>query len=344
MSQVCSGLRFRLLALVVLVCAPLVAPILHTTWEDRRRAEGGWQQHAQKLTEAAERQEQEVLSSSRQLLLALSESASVRSLNPRRCQKSLDEWFAINRRYANLGVLSTNGEVLASALPIASPGNRSNHYFFRRTLETRAFTIGKFPYGPTNSAPALRFGYPMLDSRGQVLAVVFAELDLAWFSSFASSCRRNCLRKPPGPRLIVAARSWRAARNPAAALASRGRRRSCCQPFSASPVALWRPSTATEQLVSMRSTPDTAAWPAATQLVCWGFRGRRCLPRRTGPCAKTSHGWVWLRASPWHWAGSAANCSSCARFGRWSTRPRVWPRATSAHGRGCAPAAMNWAN
>lgn len=94
--------------------------------------------------------------------------------------------FAIYPRYANLGVLGTNGELVASALPLSSPGDRSHHYYFRRTVETRSFSIGKFPMGPTNSEPVLGFGYPVLDSAGQVLAVVFAELDLTWFDRFAS--------------------------------------------------------------------------------------------------------------------------------------------------------------
>lgn len=62
-SQVFSGLRLRLLVLVVLVCAPLVVLILHTAWEDRRRAEAGWQQRAQKLLQVTDREEQEVLAS-----------------------------------------------------------------------------------------------------------------------------------------------------------------------------------------------------------------------------------------------------------------------------------------
>src|SRR6516164_6263566 len=44
--QVFSGLRFRLLLLVLLTCAPLVAFMFHTASEDRRRAMTDWQQRS----------------------------------------------------------------------------------------------------------------------------------------------------------------------------------------------------------------------------------------------------------------------------------------------------------
>jgi len=50
-----SGLRFRLLVLVLVTCAPLVALTLHTTWEDRRRAVTGWRQRAERVVGRAVR-------------------------------------------------------------------------------------------------------------------------------------------------------------------------------------------------------------------------------------------------------------------------------------------------
>jgi hypothetical protein len=84
-SRVFSGLRFRLLVLVVVTCAPLVALVLHTAGEDRRRAIVSWGEKAQKLQQSARQDEQQVIDSTRQLLLAVSESTSVHSLNSRRC-------------------------------------------------------------------------------------------------------------------------------------------------------------------------------------------------------------------------------------------------------------------
>ena len=178
-TQVLSGLRFRLLLLVVLVCAPLVALMLHTTGEDRRRAISDWQKRAEELSQQAQREEQVMVSATRQLLLATAESAAVRSLNQRRCKKFLAEELNSYPRYANLGVLKTNGLLLASAVSTSGETTPRDESYLRRALETRAFVVGEFPASFAGDKPTLGFGYPVLD-HSRVVAVVFAELDRPW--------------------------------------------------------------------------------------------------------------------------------------------------------------------
>lgn len=182
-----SGLRWRLLLLVLLACAPLVGLTLHTASEDRRRLVKDWNQRSQKMMDLATREEGQVIGQTRQLLFALSESALVRSGSRRGCEKLLDELFGSYPRYANLGVVKTNGMVLASARPMVEPANQMNRQFFRRALATHAFAIGDFPDGQAVGKPTLDFGYPVFDSAGQIQAVVFAALDLDWVSRFESA-------------------------------------------------------------------------------------------------------------------------------------------------------------
>jgi signal transduction histidine kinase len=186
MRQVLSSLRFRLLVLVVVACAPLVALMLHTAWEDRRRALAGWRQRAHSMMEINQREEQEVFGGTRQLLLAMAESSSVRSLDPGRCKKWLEEMWATYPRYANLGVMTTNAAVLASAALVLEPDIHAQSQFFRHALEKRAYAIGSFPDASATNHPTLGFAFPVLDHADRVFAVVFAELDLNWFHRFGS--------------------------------------------------------------------------------------------------------------------------------------------------------------
>ena len=185
-SRLVSGLRLRLLLLVFLACAPLVGLTLHTASEERRRLVKEWNQRSQEMMELATREEGRVIGQTRQLLLVLAESSPVRSGSRRGCKKLLDELFSSYPRYTNLGVVGTNGMVLASARPMVEPANQTNRPFFRRALATRAFAIGNFPDGQAAGQPTVNFGYPVFDSDGQVQAVVFAALDLDWVSSFES--------------------------------------------------------------------------------------------------------------------------------------------------------------
>jgi len=186
-SRLVSGLRLRLLVLVLLACAPLVGLTLHTASEERRRLVKDWKQRSQEMMDLATREEVQVVGQTRQLLLALAKSAPVRSGNRRACNKLLDELFGSYPRYANLGVLRTNGTVLASARPMAEPANQTNRQYCQRALETRAFAIGDFPDRDTAGKPTISFGFPVFGSTGQVQAVVFAALDLDWVSRFESA-------------------------------------------------------------------------------------------------------------------------------------------------------------
>jgi len=182
-AEIVAGLRFRLVALVLLACAPLVALMLHTAGEDRRRAVASWRQKSQELQETARRDEEDLIGSTRQLLLAVSESAYVHSFDPRRCEKGLDGLFASYPRFANLGVLTTNGEVLASARPVAA-GSAADRAFVQKALSAKSFTIGSFP--AANNRATISFGYPVLHYSGRLLGVVFAELDLQYFNRFVT--------------------------------------------------------------------------------------------------------------------------------------------------------------
>jgi signal transduction histidine kinase len=178
-----AGLRFRLLALVLLACAPLVVLMLHAAGEERRQAIASWRHQVQDLQELAGRDENELVGYTRQLLLALSESGYVRSLDPQRCKRGLNDLFTIYPRFSNLGVLSTNGQVLAAARPL-SKGTLSDLGFVQETLAARCFTIGSFP--PAIGQPTINFGYPVLDRAGRLRGCVFAEVDLQYFDRFGS--------------------------------------------------------------------------------------------------------------------------------------------------------------
>jgi PAS domain S-box-containing protein len=194
-SRLVSGLRLRLLLLVLLACAPLVGLTLHTASEEHRQLVKEWNQRSQEMMELATREEGYMLGQTRQLLLALAESSQVRSGNRRGCKKLLDELFGSYPRYANLGVVRTNGMVLASARPMVEPANQTNRLFFRRALATRAFVMGDFPNGQAVGNPTVTFGCPVFDSDGEVQAVVFAVLDLDWSSRFDSALPAQL---PPG--------------------------------------------------------------------------------------------------------------------------------------------------
>ncbi len=187
LRHIVSGLRWRLLLLVLLVCAPLVGWMLHTAGEDRRRQIEDWKQRSQEMVQLAMRQEDELVAGTRQLLHTLAESPQVRSGSRGSCKKLLNDVFGSNPRFANLGVVRTNGVFLFSVVAPTRPANQTSREYFRRVLETREFATGDFPDGRTGGRSTVNFGYPVFAPSGQIQAVVFAAVDLDWFNRFESA-------------------------------------------------------------------------------------------------------------------------------------------------------------
>jgi len=169
-----------LLVLVLGACAPLLVLMLHTAGEDRRRAMNNWKQRSQTILRISHREEKNVIGATRQLLLAVSESSSVRNQNPARCQSWLKELFKSYPKYSNIGLLNTNGAVLASAQPPTDAEAPIYAGLARKVAESGSFSIGPGPPPAPKARPAISFGYPVLGITNEVLGVVFADLDLSF--------------------------------------------------------------------------------------------------------------------------------------------------------------------
>ena len=180
MSQLFSGLRFRLVLLVVLASLPPVVLTLHIARQDRQRQTAALRQRSQDMVKLAARKEDEMIAGTRQLLRAVAESSQVQSAQWGNCTKLLRTLFADYPRYANLGVIKTNGDVSASAPALTEPVNLADRSFFQRVLATRDLSIGDYQVGRISGKPSFSLAYPVFDPSGQVQAVVFAALDLDW--------------------------------------------------------------------------------------------------------------------------------------------------------------------
>jgi signal transduction histidine kinase len=185
-SHVLFALRFRLLLLVLLTCTPLVILTLRNASEDRRREVAKWRERTQHMAFVATQEENKLIGETRQLLLALAESSPAHSLNPYGCKRLLEKEFATYSRYANLGIIKTNGEVLASVNPSAGLATPDDRELFQRVLRTRAFSIANFPGARNGGQPKVNFGYPIIGRAGEVRGVVFAALDIDWYGRFGS--------------------------------------------------------------------------------------------------------------------------------------------------------------
>ncbi len=187
--QVFSSLRFRLLVLVVLACVPLMWLMLRAAGEDRRRARTAWSDKAQALIQIAQLEEEQSIDETRQFLLAVSLAPPIRLLDPAGSFKLFTELSESYPRYANLGLLTTNGDAVANLKPLRVSDNPSRRRLCQRTVDTGAFAVLRYPSDKRDHRSCAAFGYPVLERSGAITAVLIAELDLDSFNRFGADWR-----------------------------------------------------------------------------------------------------------------------------------------------------------
>ncbi|MDI6693825.1 MAG: histidine kinase [Anaerolineales bacterium] len=148
------------------------------------------EEEALRVAQAAADHQNEVVEGARQLLFALAQMPAVREPDPATCNAFLSAVKKYNPRYTNILKVGLDGSVLCDAISSHFTGKVPDDGFIQRVAATRAFSIGNYVISPTTKRPSIGFGYPILDDRGDVQAVLVAGLDLSsleeWFTQAAT--------------------------------------------------------------------------------------------------------------------------------------------------------------
>lgn len=184
-----SGLRTRLLLLVLLALLPVVGLTLYTALSERAAAAGRAERTALRLARVVAVNQEQLIEEASQLLTTLAQTPDVRADNVALCNAYLAEVLQRSPAYANIGVIDPDGDVVCSALPASGAINLADRAYFKNALESREFAVGEYQIGRITGKPTINFGYPVLDDTGRVTAVVYAALDLAWVNELAADAQ-----------------------------------------------------------------------------------------------------------------------------------------------------------
>jgi PAS domain S-box-containing protein len=174
-----SGLRVRLLMLVLVAVLPVFGISVYWAFDDQRadleQAKGALQTAAN--MEAA--RQSRTVESTRQLLIAMAGAAELRSGSEKACQEYLIGLRDIMPAYNNLGVMGLTGRLRCGAQTkegvLLDPEQVAH---FRGAIRTRKFSVGDYFVGVVSGKPILGFGYPLVDGAGALTGVVFAAIRL----------------------------------------------------------------------------------------------------------------------------------------------------------------------
>ena len=195
------SLRSRLMLLVFLAMVPSLLLVAYLFSAARRTGVAAAEEDALRLTQLAAYGHARLIHSARELLTTLSELPEIRSADPAAASVLLQRMLPKYPLYANLGLLSRDGSVIASAAPMTDEGSVPDRPWFRQAVQNRDFAVGEYQLGQIPGRPHLNFGYPVLDDKGEVQAVIFATLDM-----FVAGRPLVPVELPLGGQLVVADR------------------------------------------------------------------------------------------------------------------------------------------
>lgn len=186
-----NSLRWRLLLLVGLAIAPMVAMTVAAGIQERENALANARQNLQRLANLAAANEAQSLAGARQILRDLSSVSDI-TTDTAKCNELLADILSKNTIYTNFGLIQMNGNVSCSAVPLAAPVNLGDRLHFKRAVDERGFIASRYVFGRVIQKHTINLTYPVI-KRGQVVAVLFAAMDLTELDKFVAD-----VKLPPG--------------------------------------------------------------------------------------------------------------------------------------------------
>ena len=184
-----SGLRARLLWLVLLAVLPAIALVLYTGHQSGQLAARQTVDEARLLVRLAAADYERLVANTRELLGTLTRLPDVRGRDDAACNTLFANLKSGYSQYANLGVIGPDGQVFCSAVPMGRRVDVSDRAYFQRAVKTRGFAVGDFQIGRITNQAVVVFAHPDYDASGQLRAMVFAALDLTWLNQIAAKAR-----------------------------------------------------------------------------------------------------------------------------------------------------------
>ncbi|MCX6967628.1 MAG: ATP-binding protein [Verrucomicrobia bacterium] len=174
-----TGLRFRLMLLVVLAMLPMFGLLLYRATEDRNRKLHELEDEAIRTAEMSAGSVSQVIAGMRQLLFSLAYADPVRCMNGPAASAHFAKLLKNSASFVNIGLAKPDGVNIASALPTGAGFNRSDRPYFARLQQRRSFVVGEFLISKITQDPTLVLAYPLPDQPAdKPLAAVYGALNL----------------------------------------------------------------------------------------------------------------------------------------------------------------------
>lgn len=181
-----AGFRPFVFALVFFAALlPALGMFFYHLSDLRRQAAAGAEEKALFVLRTASREQERLVLNTVQTLSVLALLPEMHAPGPATCNNILKNLLGQSPWLANVGLLDLKGNLVCSAVPAQGPVNAADRLYFRKVLRTGRPAVGEYAVSRTTGRPALHVAHPVFDERGELRAVLWAALDLAWLANYS---------------------------------------------------------------------------------------------------------------------------------------------------------------
>ncbi len=135
----------------------------------------------QELAETIVNEQKNLVASTRQLFIALSQLPDVTTYKYKEVQATLAEILKLSPQYTNIFIADPSGRIWASAVPLKEVLSVSDRRYFKNALASGKLSSGEYNIGRVTNKATFNVGYPLKDNTGKVTAVICVGLSLDYY-------------------------------------------------------------------------------------------------------------------------------------------------------------------
>jgi diguanylate cyclase (GGDEF)-like protein len=175
--------RAKLVALLLLVIIPYSSLLIYSTYDRYQLLRRDAQAETLHLAKAVAESQRELIGHTFQLLDALKNDETIQA----RETMLPSFWHYFKKTYSNFHVADAHGNIVCSGISLSAAVNVRDRQDFQDVLASKKGVVGDLSLSRTSGLYSLMLREPLLDKRGQVAAVISAQISSSQFGAALSS-------------------------------------------------------------------------------------------------------------------------------------------------------------
>jgi len=173
MSRLLSlTIRTQLFLVVLIVTLAALGLIIYSGLKLRDGAINEARNDTSQLAEGIASEQQSLIASAQQLILALAQLPDVKQRNAAKVESILKDILRLNSQYSNIFIADKRGLVWATAVPVKPPFIVADRRYFKNSLTTGQLSSGEYVISRATSRPAFNVAFPLKNDAGDTIGVI----------------------------------------------------------------------------------------------------------------------------------------------------------------------------